>query len=85
LGEAHANDLVIFRPRKAKIEGIKDLVIEDWGLERGREIAREKGWDFYVLKANFQAFAHEMIVEGKPPTDVTKAFVGYCKKAKKLR
>jgi len=83
--ELTEKDLVIFRPRKPKIEGAKDLKIDDWALEQGREHARNAGWDFFVVQANWQDMARTMIASGNPPKDASKAFAGYCKKLKKLR
>jgi|TARA_R110002051_G_C8764533_1_gene502314 plasmid replication initiation protein len=78
-------DLVIFRPRKPIIENVRDLTLDEWALEKGREYARNAGWDFFVVQANWQDMARTMIASGNPPKDASKAFVGYCKKLKKLR
>ena len=78
-------DLVVFRPRTEKIESAQNLSIPDWADEQGRKIAREKGWDYYVLQQNWQDFAREMISKGDAPKSVGGSFVGYCKKQKSLR
>ena len=78
-------DLVIFRPRKKPIEEGRHLQIPDWADEQARKIACAKGWDYYVLQANWQNFAREMIAEGNTPKNVGASFVGYCKKQKSFR
>ena len=78
-------DLVIFRPRKPKIETAKDIELADWAIEKGREHARNAGWDFYVVQSNWQDMARALIAKGQPPKDANRAFVGYCKKLKSLR
>lgn len=83
--ELTEKDLVVFRPRKPNIESSKDLKIDEWALDKGREYARAMGWDFFVVQANWQDMARTMIASGKPPKDASKAFVGYCKKLKQLR
>lgn len=83
--EISDKDLVTIRPRTAKIEGAKDIKLEDWALEQGAEHARNSGWDFYVVQANWQDMARTMIANGNPPNHPSKAFVGYCKQLKKLR
>jgi len=83
--ELDDKDLVTIRPRKPIIENIRDLKLDDWATEKGREYARNAGWDFFVVQANWQDMARTMIASGNPPKDASKAFVGYCKKLKKLR
>lgn len=76
--ELTADDLVIFRPRTEKRALSKSLVIPPWAEERGRQIAQEKGWDYYALEREWLAFANN-------PKDVGAAFVGFCKKKEHLR
>lgn len=83
--ELNEKDLVIFRPRQPNIEVVKDLKLEDWAIDLGREHARKAGWDFFVVQANWQDMARTMIANGNPPDNPSKAFVGYCKKLQKLR
>ena len=78
-------DLVIFRPRNPKIETAKDIDLAEWAIEKGREHARNAGWDFYVVQSNWQDMARALIAKGQPPKDANRAFVGYCKKLKSLR
>lgn len=79
------DDLVIFRPRKVKIEGGKDLPISADAEETAKKIAREKGWDYYVLHRDWQSYARVMIAKGEPPKNIDSSFIGFCKKQKKLR
>ncbi len=83
--ELDAKDLVTFRPRSAKVELDHKLTIPEWANEKAREIAREKGWDFYVLQQNWMDFARAEIGRGNAPKDAGASFVGYCNKAKNLR
>ena len=78
-------DLVIFRPRSVKLEIEKDIFIPDWADEQARKHARDKGWDFYVLRDNWLNFARAETARGNPPKDAGASFVGYCKQAKNLR
>ena len=78
-------DLVIFRPRSVKLEIEKDIFIPDWADEKARKHARDKGWDFYVLRDNWLSFARAETARGNPPKDAGASFVGYCKQAKNLR
>ena len=48
--ELNENDLVIVRPRQAKIELTPKIKIPSWAEEKAREIASANGWDFYVLQ-----------------------------------
>ena len=83
--ELKENDLVIVRPRKAKIEITPKIKIPSWADEKAREIARAKGWDFYVLQDKWLAFATEETAKGNPPKNAGAAFVKYCEKQDKLR
>lgn len=76
--ELTEDDLVIFRPRTEKKALSKNIVIPPWAEERGRQIAQEKGWDYYALEQEWLAFANN-------PKDAGAAFVGFCKKKEKLR
>lgn len=78
-------DLVIFRPREKKIALTKEIRILDWADEKAREIARDKGWDYYALRDKWLSFAREMTAKGQPPKNPSAAFVKYCEKQKKLR
>lgn len=83
--ELGANDLVTFRPRKVAKQLTADISIPEWATEKGREIAHEKGWDFYALEREFVGFATGKIATGDAPQDIGAAFVGFCKKKKALR
>ncbi|MFG6565909.1 replication initiator protein A [Sulfitobacter sp. 1A13421] len=78
-------DLVVFRPRKQSAAITADISLPEWAEEKAREIAREKGWDYQTLRANWIGFAHEAISKGNPPQNAGAAFVAYCKKQDTLR
>ena len=83
--ELTSNDLVIFRPRQNRVTIAADIVLPKWAEEKAREIAREKGWDYHALCANWMDFAHEATSKGNPPKNAGAAFVAYCKKQDNLR
>ncbi len=83
--ELTADDLVIFRPRQNRITTVADIALPEWSEEKAREIAREKGWDYHALRANWMDFAHEATGKGNPPQNTGAAFVAYCKKQDSLR
>lgn len=76
--ELTENDLVIFRPRAPKRAIGAGLVIPAWAEEKARKIAREKGWDYHVLEAEWRGFADK-------PDNPGAAFVGFCKQKDNLR
>lgn len=83
--ELTAGDLVIFRPRQSRITTIVDIALPEWAEEKAREIAREKGWDYHALRANWMDFAHDATSKGNPPQNAGAAFVAYCKKQESWR
>ena len=84
--ELTEDDLVIFRPRKASTAGpIASIKLPDWAEEKARAVARDKGWDYQVLRSNWLTMAMEEAIKGNPPKNAGAAFVGYCNKKKKLR
>ncbi|MEP4199348.1 MAG: replication initiator protein A, partial [Aliishimia sp.] len=80
-----ADDLVIFRPRQNRVTTTSDIVLPEWAEEKAREVAREKGWDYHALRANWMDFAHEATGKGNPPQNAGAAFVAYCKKQDSFR
>lgn len=72
------DDLVIFRPRGTKRAISATLIIPAWAEEKAREIARDKGWDYHALEAEWRGFASN-------PENPGAAFVGFCKKKERLR
>ena len=83
--ELTKDDLVIFRPRAAMRTISADITIPAWAEEKARKIAREKGWDYHALEAEWRGFATEQIAKGNPPKDAGAAFVAYCQKKERLR
>ncbi len=83
--ELTKDDLVIVRPRTAKVALSPSIILPEWAEEKAREISRDKGWDYYVLRSNWMAFAKEETTKGNPPKNTGAAFVAYAKKQDKLR
>ncbi|MEP2783908.1 MAG: replication initiator protein A [Pseudoruegeria sp.] len=83
--ELDDKDLVTFRPRTKQIDLTQDIRIPEWADDKAREIAREKGWDYYALREKWINFAREMTAKGQPPKSTGAAFVNYCKKQKNQR
>ena len=83
--ELAQDDLVTFRPRTAKTALTPSITLPDWAEDKAREIAREKGWDYYALRSNWLKMATEEASKGNPPDNAGAAFVGYAKKQKSLR
>lgn len=76
--ELTKDDLVIFRPRERKRTISADITIPEWAEEKARKLAREKGWDYHALEAEWRGFADN-------PDNPGAAFVGFCKKKENLR
>ena len=84
--ELTSDDLVIVRPRKAHPTALSPSIrIPDWADEKGRKIARAKGWDYHALQSKWLAYANEEAANGNAPKNAGAAFVGYCTKQEKLR
>lgn len=83
--ELTLDDLVIFRPRQNRTITTTDISLPEWAEEKAREIAREKGWDYHALRANWLDFAHGATAKGNPPQNAGAAFIAYCKKQDRLR
>ena len=84
--ELTPDDLVIVRPRSAPPARLSVAIkLPEWAEDKGREIARAKGWDYHVLRSNWLSFAEGEAANGNAPKNVGAAFVGYCKKQDNLR
>lgn len=84
--ELTPDDLVIVRPRTTPPARLSaSITLPEWAEDKGREIAREKGWDYQVLRSNWLAFAQGEAANGNAPKNAGAAFVGYCKKQENLR
>lgn len=83
--ELTADDLVIFRPRSPQSELLPEITLPGWAEEKARNIAREKGRDYYALRSDWLAFAQAETAKGNPPKNTGAAFVAYCRKQDSLR
>ena len=83
--ELDAADLVIVRPRQSKAQITPAITLPDWAEEKARAVAREKGRDYYALRADWLAFAQAETAKGNPPKSAGAAFVAYCGKQNSLR
>lgn len=72
------NDVLTVRPRHTKKQVTQAISIPSWAEEKAREIARDKGWDYYALESEWLAFADN-------PKNAGAAFVGFCKQKENLR
>lgn len=72
------DDMVVYSPRITKQEKKKDIVIPSWAEEKARDIAQQKGWDYYVLEREWLDFADK-------PKNAGAAFIGFCKQKESLR
>lgn len=82
--ELNEDDLVIFRPRLSNNKGISEIRLPEWAEEKSRAIAREKGWDYYVLRNNWMSYATSELSKGNPAINPGAAFLSFCKKQKNL-
>ena len=84
--ELTPDDLVVVCPRKAPAARLTTSIkLPDWAEDKAREIARDKGWDYRVLRSNWLAFAESEAANGNGPKNAGAAFVGYCKSQDSLR
>jgi plasmid replication initiation protein len=83
--ELTSDDLVIFRPRSTSTTISPEITLPEWAEDKARQIAREKGWDYYVLRSNWIGFAKAETAKGNPPQNTGAAFLSYCKKQDSLR
>ena len=84
--EIDDNDLVTVRPRKAPPARLSaDITLPEWAEDQARKIARDKGYDYYGLRADWLEFAKAQAANGNAPDNAGAAFVGFCKKQKSLR
>jgi len=78
--ELTPDDLVIVRPRKAPAARLTaSIKLPKWAEDKAREIARDKGWDYQVLRSNWLAFAESETANGNGPKNAGAASVGYRK------
>ncbi len=83
--ELTADDLVIFRPRSPQRGILPEITLPEWAEDKARNIAREKGRDYYALRSDWLAFAQAETAKGNPPKNTGAAFVAYCRKQDSLR
>lgn len=80
------DDLITIRPRTPPAEMLTaEISLPEWAEEKARMVAREKGWDYYVLRSNWLNFAASETKGGNPPRNAGAAFVAYCQKQKAMR
>ncbi len=80
------DDMVSVRPRvdTAALYEAR-ITLPDWAEEKARVIARDKGWDYHALRAQWLDYAATQTQKGNPPKNPAAAFIAYCKKQKPLR
>lgn len=84
--ELDEKDLVIVRPRQsAEVKQARAIQLPEWAEEKAREVARNLGWDYYVMRQNWLDFAQAESAKGNPPQNAGAAFVAWSKKQTKLR
>ncbi|MBQ4827535.1 replication initiator protein A [Leisingera sp. HS039] len=83
--ELTPDDLVIFRPRSTKKVISPAITLPDWAEDQARQVAHEKGRDYYAMRSDWLAFAQAEADKGNPARNAGAAFVAYCKKQKTLR
>lgn len=79
------DDLVTVRPRSVNVALSPEISIPEWADEKARAAAKDLGWDFNVLRANWLGFAAAETARGNPPKNAGAAFVAYCRKQERLR
>lgn len=83
--ELDDKDLVTVIPKAKKIELAPDIIIPKWAVEKARDIAQQKGWDYYALEKEWTGFAKAKTADGDPPKNAGAAFVSFCLQKEKLR
>jgi len=83
--ELTEDDLVIFRPRQNQTTLTPSITLPEWAEDKGREIARQKGWDYYTMRSKWMEFAQTETAKGNPPKNTGAAFISYCQKQNNLR
>ena len=73
------------RPRSPQSELSPEIRVPEWAEDKARGIAREKGRDYYALRAEWLVFAQAEATKGNPPKNAGAAFVAYCGKQGSLR
>ena len=79
------SDMVTVRPRAVKNEIDAGIILPEWAEEKAREIAREKGYDYYRLRADWMDFAKAEAGRGNPAKNAGAAFVKFCQNRKSVR
>lgn len=73
-------DMVTVRPRAEKDSLALRPILSSRAEEQAREIAREKGLDYYAMREDWFCFATEQAERGNPVKKPDAAFVSYCRK-----
>lgn len=83
--ELNDDDLVIFRPRSPQSELLPEIKLPEWAEEKARDVAKDKGRDYYALRSEWLAFAQSEAAKRNPAKNAGAAFLAYCKKQRSLR
>ncbi len=83
--ELDDSDMVTVRPRVAKTALEAGIVLPEWAEEKARDIARDKGLDYYAMRQDWFNFAKSEAARGNPAKNTGAAFVKYAQKRQSSR
>ena len=77
-------DMVIFTPRKKKLsDSISVVDIPEWAIEKAREIAVKKRWDYYVLEREWLEYTSQNLTK-ETIKNIGATFVAFCNNKKSV-